>query len=98
VPDRAPAFVYILRLRSGSLCVGCTRDVEQRWSDHWTGRACGTTRRDRPVVLAFVEPHPTFSSARHRESQLKRWCRAKKEALIHGDLELLRGLARRRGG
>jgi predicted GIY-YIG superfamily endonuclease len=42
----------------------------------------------------FVEVQPDFSSARKRESQIKRWSRAKKRALVSGDYGLLQRLSR----
>jgi predicted GIY-YIG superfamily endonuclease len=44
----------------------------------------------RPVRLVYSEAHATRSEAIKRERQLKRWTRAKKEALIAGDSGLLR--------
>jgi hypothetical protein len=46
----------------------------------------------RPVELVYTEPHPTRASALTRERQLKGWTRAKKEALIKGNLDLLKRL------
>lgn len=43
-------------------------------------------------MLAYSESHPTRASALTRERQLKKWTRAKKEALIAGDLPLLKRL------
>jgi putative endonuclease len=42
----------------------------------------------------FVEVQPNFTSARRREAQIKRWSRAKKQALIKGDYALLQRLSR----
>jgi putative endonuclease len=42
------------------------------------------------------EEFATLSEARKRENQIKRWSRAKKEALILGDLAQLHALAIRR--
>jgi putative endonuclease len=42
--------------------------------------------------LAYSEVHATIESALERERQLKRWTRAKKEALIAGDFALLKRL------
>jgi hypothetical protein len=42
------------------------------------------------------EAYPTFTAARRREAQLKRWSRAKKEALLRGDLVTLRALSQSR--
>jgi len=45
------------------------------------------------VAVLRIELLPTFSAARHREAQLKRWSRAKKEALVRGDSADLRCLS-----
>jgi len=86
--------IYILRLASGALYIGSTLNLPQRMADHIAGIACKTTRNDRPQLLFLVEPHPTFSAARKREAQIKRWSRAKKEALMHGDAPKLRELSK----
>jgi putative endonuclease len=90
------AWFYILRLRSGALYPGSTGNLKQRLKDHESGRACRTTRFDPPVGSAYQEEVDTFFEARHREAQVKRWTRAKKEALIAGDVESLKRLAKRR--
>jgi putative endonuclease len=91
----APA-VYILRLVSGALYIGSTLNLPQRMADHIAGIGCKTTRGDWPESLLFVEPHPTFSTARKREAQITRWSRAKKSALSGNDLEILRRLSKSR--
>jgi putative endonuclease len=60
------------------------------------GIACRTTAFDAPRRLEHLERFPTFSESRSRESQLKRWSAAKKEALIRGDVAELKLLARSR--
>jgi predicted GIY-YIG superfamily endonuclease len=40
--------------------------------------------------LLYTETYDTFSEAGKRESQVKRWVRAKKEALATGNIEVLR--------
>ena len=92
--SRGMAFVYILQLRSGVLYVGCSTDCEARFREHEAGTACRTTALDPPLTLRFVEIHPDFVTARRREPQLKKWSRAKKEALIKGDLARLQALSR----
>ena len=81
---RATCVVYCLRLRSGALYIGASQDPEQRMADHASGRGGRTTRLDPPAALVRLEVYPTFAAARSREAQLKRWSRAKKEALIAG--------------
>jgi putative endonuclease len=57
-------------------------------------RACRTTTVDPPVSLEYSETHESFSEARKREAQLKRWTRAKKEALIAQDFQKLHLLSK----
>lgn len=87
-----PYVVYTLRCADDSLYIGETRDLRHRLDRHADGSGCTFTRHRRPVRLAYSEPHPTRQAARQRERQLKRWTRAKKEALIAGDLSLLKRL------
>ena len=94
--SRGVSFVYILRLRSGALYVGCSTDAETRFAEHSAGTACRTTKLDPPVSVVFVEIHPDFRSARRRETQIKKWSRAKKEALISGDVARLKSLSQSR--
>lgn len=92
--SRGIAVVYLLRLRSGVIYIGASIDLEQRLDDHLSGQACRTTQLDPPAAFLWVEIFATFSMARHREAQLKRWSRAKKEALIRGAFGQLRQLSR----
>ncbi len=85
-------FVYILRCPDSTLYVGETRDLESRLAKHNDGIGSSFTARRRPARLVFSEAHPNKMAALKREQQLKRWTRAKKEALIAGDLALLKRL------
>ena len=89
-----PAWFYILRLRSGALYPGATKNLEERYKAHSAGRACRTTKIDPPVALLYSEEFETFSEARKREAQVKKWSRAKKEALVSGDMAKLKALAK----
>ena len=86
-------YVYILLLRHGQLYVGSTDNLGRRIAEHSAGTACRTTALSLPVKLLFSEPHPDRSAALKRERQLKRWSRAKKVALIGGNLMALKRLA-----
>jgi putative endonuclease len=90
------AYLYILRLKSGGLYIGSTTDLKQRYQDHQNGKACRTTNLDPPMKLVYSESYPIFSEARKREAQIKRWTRAKKEALVAGDMNKLRQLSKSR--
>ena len=49
---------------------------------------------DPPVKLVHSETFDGYNKAREREAQVKRWSRAKKEALVSGDLITLQKLAK----
>jgi putative endonuclease len=92
-----PASFYILRLQSTHLYCGSTRSLEKRIKDHFAGRACRTTRIDPPIALVYSEEYPSYKEAFRREHQVKRWSRAKKEALVAGDMDRLKKPAKRKG-
>lgn len=91
-------FVYILRCADGTYYVGSTSDLPGRVETHSAGRGPRFTACRRPIQLAYSEPFDTMTEAREREAQLKRWSRAKKQALIDGDKDELRALSRCRQG
>jgi putative endonuclease len=93
---RLSGWLYILRLKSGAYYIGATTDLDQRYKDHGSGKATRTTKLDPPAELIYSEKFETFVEARCRESQIKKWSRAKKEALVAGDFEKLRLLAKSR--
>jgi predicted GIY-YIG superfamily endonuclease len=85
-------FVYIVRCFDGSYYVGHAADVSSRVMTHNAGRGAAWTAARRPVALAHTEPAATEQAAVLRERQLKGWTRAKKEALIAGDVARLKRL------
>jgi len=91
-----PAWFYILRLRSGALYPGATKNLEERYKAHTAGQGGRTTKLDPPLKLVYSESFPTFSEARKREAQIKRWTRAKKEALVAGNMSELPNLSKSR--
>ena len=90
------AWFYILRLQSGILYPGATTNLNQRYADHLAGTACRTTKLDPLCQLVYPEAFATFSEARNREAQVKRWTRLKKEALVAGHVVKLKPRAKRR--
>ena len=90
-------FVYILRCSDGRYYVGSTRgELEQRVAQHNAGSFGGYTRSRRPVTLVFSERFENAVDAVQAERQLKGRSRAKKEALIKGDIARLKRLSRNR--
>ena len=86
---------YILRTSDNSIYVGVAEDVDERMVTHNSGKGAEWTKTHRGGRLVYSEPDITISSARKREVQLKKWSRAKKEALIAGDFATLQALSRR---
>ena len=83
-----PYAVYILKCADGSYYTGSTRELEGRLNEHQTGahpEAYTFTRR--PVQLVWSEVVETYPEAFQWEHRIKGWSRAKKEALIRGDIE-----------
>jgi len=90
-------FVYVLRCADGSFYVGHTDNLEKRLEAHNQGVVPGYTATRRPVHLVYCEDFPSRADAFARERQIKGWSRRKKEALIQGDWERLKELARAHG-
>lgn len=89
-------WVYILACADNSYYVGHTDDLGKRMAQHDSGELGGYTASRRPVRLVYSQAFQTREQAFAVERQLKGWSRKKKEALIAGDWELLRILARGR--
>ena len=91
------AHVYILRCADGSYYVGSARlGLERRLSEHSHGTYGGYTAKRLPVQLVWSQHFHDITDAIAVERQIKGWSRAKKEALIRGDHDSLRSLAKRR--
>ena len=82
--------MYVLRCADGSYYVGHTDNLRLRLDAHQAGVGANFTAARRPVEMVYAEEHPTALNAQQRERQLKRWSRAKKEALIAQDSALLK--------
>jgi len=66
--------------------------LEQRLSDHQTSHGAKFIKDFGDFKLVYTEEFESRSAAMKRERQLKGWTRAKKEALIAGNLSLLKKL------
>jgi predicted GIY-YIG superfamily endonuclease len=88
--------VYILHCADGSFYVGSAQDLEARLKAHNDGRGAAFTFKHRPFRLVYSESFISRLEALTRERQVKRWSRAKKVALISGDLKKLKSLSKRR--
>jgi predicted GIY-YIG superfamily endonuclease len=89
-------FVYVLRCSDGSYYTGHTDNLEVRLAAHRDSTLAGWTLTRRPVQLVWSESVGSREEALAGEIQIKGWSRAKKEALIRGDWDLIRELGRNR--
>ena len=78
--------VYIVKFKA-MLYTGQSSNLKRRLRGHeeWGDKA----------ELLYTESYSTRTEALQRERQIKGWSRAKKEALMAGDLESLRALSKR---
>ena len=97
--------VYILQCANRQYYVGSTTDLVKRIGEHQladgsTGspqvlyKGAKFTKEHQPVELVYTEEYEDEHKARLRERQLHGWSRAKKEALIKGDIEELKELSK----
>jgi len=85
---------YILRCSDNSFYCGMTTDIDKRLKEHNSNSSRGAKylRGKTPVSIVYTEKYLDIKSAMNRELQVKKLTRAKKEALIKGELELLKKL------
>ncbi|PJA41802.1 hypothetical protein CO177_00520 [Candidatus Wolfebacteria bacterium CG_4_9_14_3_um_filter_37_9] len=87
-------FVYILRFTDNSLYIGQTNNLNKRLKNHLikTTKSAKFSKDHGDFKLVHKEEYNSRLEAMRREKQLKGWTRAKKEALISGNFELLKKL------
>ncbi|MES2691615.1 MAG: GIY-YIG nuclease family protein [Bacteroidota bacterium] len=87
-------YVYMVRCADDSYYVGVTNDINRRLGEHNEGvnkRAYTFLRR--PVKLVYWQEFTDYNQAMGWETQLKKWGRKKKEALIDKDWDKIKELA-----
>lgn len=77
-------FVYMLTNWNDSvLYIGVTSNLEKRLYEHRNGLVDGFTKTYNVHKLVYYEETDYMRSAIEREKQLKKWSRAKKNALVN---------------
>ncbi len=89
------AWMYILRCRDGSYYVGSTRNLDLRIAQHMAGGGSKYTACRLPVKLIYGEEYDRVSEAYAREKQVQNCSRAKREALMSGNFDMLPALAKK---
>ena len=90
------SYVYILKCSDDSYYTGVTSNLSARMFKHNSGfyPDCYTVDR-RPVELVFYSEFTDITLAIEKEKQIKKWSRAKKEALINENYDALVNLAKK---
>ena len=92
-------YVYILSCSDGSYYTGVTSNLTQRIEDHQQKKHLNSyTSKRLPITLVFYCTFTEIAIAIDTEKQIKKWSRAKKEALINESYDLLPNLAKKRFG
>jgi putative endonuclease len=90
-----PNYTYILKCSNNTYYIGSTKDLKRRLSEHQEGNGSNHTKKYKPVELVYYEEFNRIDDAFNREHQIKKWSRAKKEALIAGFSDQLKMLAKK---
>ncbi|MBO0321096.1 GIY-YIG nuclease family protein [Muricauda sp. CAU 1633] len=91
------SYVYILKCSDGTYYTGVTSNLEKRIEEHTIGKhSTSYTFERRPVELVFYAKFTQIELAIQKEKQIKKWSKAKKEALINGQYDALPNLAKKK--
>ena len=94
VHENAYGYMYILQCADGSFYTGSTKELALRIEQHKNGEGANFTVKNLPVKLVYCEKFDRIDEAFKREKQIQKWSRAKKIALIQGDIEKLKQLSK----
>lgn len=89
-------FIYIAKCSDGAYYTGVTNNLTRRAQEHKRGDGGFYTNYNRPMEIVHVEEFILQTEAIEREKQIKKWTKAKKEALIKGEFKKLKILSKSR--
>ncbi len=83
-------YIYILRTSANTLYIGQTNNLKKRLKEHQSKstKSAKYVRYFDSISLVYSEKFATRKEAMHREAQLKKWSKVKKETLIAGKILL----------
>ncbi|WP_405572945.1 GIY-YIG nuclease family protein [Winogradskyella sp. Asnod2-B02-A] len=91
------SYIYILKCADDTYYTGITSNLNKRLFEHKSGAHKDSyTYKRRPVELKFYAEFTDINLAIETEKQIKKWSRAKKEALINDEYEKLPNLAKKK--
>ena len=90
-------YLYILKCSDYTYYTGMTSNLTKRLRQHKTGFFKKSYTANRlPVELVYYCSFQNVLDSIHKEKQIKKWSRSKKEALIEGRFKDLPNLAKKR--
>jgi putative endonuclease len=87
-------YTYILKCADDTYYTGSTKDIQRRFNEHQSGEGANHTKNRLPVEIVYIETFDRIDYAFNREKQIQRWSRKKNEALMEGELNQLKELAK----
>jgi len=89
-------YLYILECSDGTYYTGVSNNLEKRIQEHQSGvNVVAYTYSRRPIKLVYHTVFNDFNQAFEFETKIKKWSSKKKKALINGDFDLLKVLAKK---
>ena len=88
-------YLYILFCDQKIFFIGITDNLRRRLLQHQS-KESPYTKQFFDIQLVYYEIYNTRKEVEKREAQIKKWSRAKKKALIRGDILLLKKLSKGR--
>ncbi|KAB7693931.1 GIY-YIG nuclease family protein [Plesiomonas shigelloides] len=85
-PAESCWWLYMVRMADGRLYTGISTDVARRFSQHVNGKGARALRGKGPLTLVWQQQVGAHSVALKLEYRLKRWRKARKEALINSPM------------
>ncbi|MEK7342665.1 MAG: GIY-YIG nuclease family protein [Pseudomonadota bacterium] len=89
-------YACLLRCSDGSFYAGHTDNLDLRIAAREQGESSGYTAPRRHIALVWSESFGTRDEALAAERRIKGWSRTKKQALVEGNWERIKVLARNR--
>lgn len=90
------SYVYILKCKDNSYYVGVTNDIFKRFEQHQVGiNPNSYTFNRRPLQLVYFTTFTNTEIAIEFEKKIKKWSKAKKEALIENRISDLPNLSKK---
>ena len=88
-------YVYIIKCSDNTYYTGMTNNINRRWQEHCYGQENKNayTYKRKPLELVFYETFNDVEQAFKYERKLKKWSKAKKEALIQKNWDKLKTLS-----